>query len=133
MRIALPLDESELADPHIGLAQRDAMLFGEPHKPLAGAVHQPRIGWKAHRLRLHCRIHNDLGKVSRLRSAAADRSRQAFLQKPGKLFFPSAGRPHPAGRAGFPGQLRPCVAAQRVIDERSKGSLCWKNSSPQKN
>jgi hypothetical protein len=26
----------------------------------------------------------------------------------------------------------PILWRQRVIDERSKGALCWKNSSPQK-
>jgi hypothetical protein len=47
MGIALLLDQSELADTHIGLPQSHAVLFGEPHQTFAGAMHQPRVGRKS--------------------------------------------------------------------------------------
>src|ERR1700716_2666769 len=40
VRVALLLDERELADARIGLAQAHAMLFGKPHEALSGAMHQ---------------------------------------------------------------------------------------------
>src|SRR5579872_5696240 len=42
--IALVLDQRELANPCIGLAQLDAMPLRQPHQDLAGAVEEPRIG-----------------------------------------------------------------------------------------
>ncbi len=95
MGIALLLDEGVFGDPRISLAQREAVLLGEPHQPFAGPVHQLRIGRESDRLRLHGRIHDDLGKVGGLGRTAAGRDRKAFLQQRNEPFFA-----HPLPPAG---------------------------------
>src|SRR5215472_9607204 len=52
MGVALVLDQSQLADPRIGLAQAHAELLRESHQPLARPVEQLGVGRKHHRLRL---------------------------------------------------------------------------------
>ena len=51
------LDEHELPHSRIGLAQGDAVLLGEPDKPLPRPVQKLRIRRMGHVLRLHGRIH----------------------------------------------------------------------------
>ena len=51
--IALVGDERVLADPFVGLAKRNAMVFGEPNQPLARTMHQLGVRRKCDRLRLH--------------------------------------------------------------------------------
>ena len=75
-------------------------------------MHQLGVGRKGHRLGLNRRVDDDLEKSAGLAApvrVATDR-----------LSWINAVR-----RSSHP-------LAQRVSDERSKVSLCWKNSSPQK-
>ena len=51
MGVALVLDQSQLADPPIGLAQPHPKLLGQAHQPLARPVEQLGAGREHHRLR----------------------------------------------------------------------------------
>src|SRR6516165_7117433 len=51
MGVALVLDQSQLADPRIGLAQAHSELLRQSHQPLARPVEQFGVGRKHHRLR----------------------------------------------------------------------------------
>ena len=110
--VALVSDQRMLADPFIGLAQAHPGLLRQPHQPLARPVHKLRIGWEGDRLRLHRGVDDEPRKVRRFRCAGARRDRQA-------LSWISA--------TSFSSPMR---FRQRVSDERSKGVLCRKNSSP---
>lgn len=44
MGVGLLLDQRQLADAGIGMAQAHAELFGQPHQPLACAVHELGVG-----------------------------------------------------------------------------------------
>ena len=111
--LALMGDQRVFADPLVGLAQLNAGFLGQPHQPLARPMHQLGVGRKGHRLGLHSRVDNDLGEIRGLGCARSRRNRQAFLDQRRQALLPIRWR-------------------QRVSDERSKVSLCWKNSSPQK-
>ena len=80
VRVALLLDERELADARIGLAQAHAMLFGKPHEALSGAMHQLGVCGEGDRLLLHGRIDDHLGEVRWLRRAGSRSDRKALLQ-----------------------------------------------------
>ncbi len=112
MRVALLLNERQFADARIRLTQCDTVLFGEPHQALSRAMHQPRVGRKGDRFFLHDGVDDHLGKVGRLGGSRPGRGRKALLQQATSFSSPIRWR-------------------QRVIEDRSKGSLCWKNSSPQ--
>src|SRR5215475_4986908 len=113
MGVALMLDQSQLADPRIGLAQAHAELLRQSHQPLARPVEQLGVGRKHHRLRLHRGVdHNTArsdGFIASVRVATARLSCSSALS----LSCPIRWR-------------------QRVSDERSNTNACWKNSSPQK-
>jgi len=81
VRVALLLDQGALADPRIGLAQSHPMLPGEPHQPLAGAVHQPGVGRERNRLLLHCRVDDHVPEIGRLGGAGAGCGREALLKQ----------------------------------------------------
>jgi hypothetical protein len=81
MGVALVLDQSQLADPRIGLAQAQAELFSQTHQPLARPVEQLGVGRKHHRLRLHGRIDHNPGEVGGLHRVRPGRDRQALLQQ----------------------------------------------------
>jgi hypothetical protein len=111
MAVALVHDEGELADPLVGLAQLDAEpigefdeLFARPFTSLIGKV-----------MFFGCTV---VSTMTRLRSdgfMAPVRVATARL---------SCSK---ASRRSSPTRLR-----QRVIEERSSGRVCRKNSSPQK-
>src|SRR5262244_1708795 len=113
MGVALVLDQGQLADPRIGLAQAHAELFSQAHQPLARPVEQLGVGRKHHRLRLHGRIDLNTGEVGGLHRVRPGSDRQALLQQRLDLLCPIRWR-------------------QRVSDERSNTNACWKNSSPPK-
>lgn len=55
MGVALLLDQRELADPPVGLAQLDAMPLGAPRQTVESAMHQPGVGRESDSFRLHGR------------------------------------------------------------------------------
>jgi hypothetical protein len=77
MGIALVLDERELADPRVRLAQFHAQPLGELHQLLTGSVHQLGVGRERDVLRLH----RGAGEIGGLNGAASGRDRQALLQQ----------------------------------------------------
>jgi len=87
MGVALVLDQRQLADPAIGLAQADAELRRQPHQPLARPVQKFGVGREHHRLRLHRGIDHNTGEIGRLHRVRPGRYRQALLQKRLKLLF----------------------------------------------
>jgi hypothetical protein len=112
VRIALMRDQRMLAVALVGLAQRDAVPLGEPHqRSLARCISLASVG-KA--TAFSCTVVSTMtlekseGFAAPLRVAAA------------RLSWISA--------TSFSSPMR---WRQRVSDERSKVSLCWKNSSPQ--
>ena len=54
---------SDRFDALVGLAQDDAMAFGQPHPLFPCAMQEFGVGWECHRLRLHRRVDDDLGEV----------------------------------------------------------------------
>ena len=110
--VALVGDQRMFADPLIPPGETDAGFPGQPHQPLARPMHELGVGRKGDRLRLNRGIHNDLGEVGGL--AAPVRVATARLSWISATSFSS-----------------PIRWRQRVSDERSKVSLCRKNSSPQ--
>jgi hypothetical protein len=82
------LDQSQLADPRIGLAQAHSELLRQSHQPLARPVEQLGVGRKHHRLRLHRRIDHSTGEVGELHRVRPGRRRQALLQQRLKLILP---------------------------------------------
>ena len=81
MGVALVLDERELADPRIGLAQLDAELFGQRHQLLARPVDELGVGREGDVLRLHRGVDDGAGEIGRLDRSAPGRRRQALLQQ----------------------------------------------------
>ena len=79
--VALGLDERDLADPGIGLAQGDAVRLCEPHQALSRPVHQLGIGRKGDRLLLHGGVEDHLGEVGGLGRAGPGGDGQALLQE----------------------------------------------------
>src|SRR5262249_52801519 len=69
----LMLDELDLADPRIGLAQRDAELLGELDQLLPGPVHQLGVGRVGDVLRLHGGVNNDAGEIAWLHGTGSGR------------------------------------------------------------
>ena len=65
------LDQSQLADPRIGLAQAHAELLRQSYQPLARPVEQLGIGREHHRLRLHRRVDHNTGELGQLSSLAS--------------------------------------------------------------
>ncbi len=63
VRIALVPDQRQLADPHIGLAQIQPRLYGQPHQPSARPVDELGVGREHHVLRLHSRVCSAVEKV----------------------------------------------------------------------
>ena len=76
-------------------------------------MHELGVGRKGDRLGLHGGVDDHLGEVGGPGRAGARRDRQALLDQRRQPLLPIRWR-------------------QRVRDERSKVSLCRKNSSPQK-
>src|ERR1700756_4876696 len=113
MGVALVLDQSQLADPCIRLAQAHAELFSQAHQPLARPVEQLGIGRKHHRLRLHRGVDHNTGEVGRLHRVRPGRTARLSCNSALSLSSPIRWR-------------------QRVSDDRSNTNECWKNSSPQK-
>ena len=111
--VALMLDQRIFADALVGLAQREAVLLGQPDQPLARPMHQLGVGRERHRLGLNGGVDNDLGEIGRFGRAAAGGDVQALLDQ---------GDEHLLAHARW---------RQRVIDERSNTSACRNNSSPQ--
>ena len=112
MGVALVSDQRMLAHPRVGLAQIEASFPGQLCQPLARPMHELGVGRKGHRLGLHGGVDDHLGKIGRLRRAGAGGDREALLDQRDEPLLPIRWR-------------------QRVSDERSKVSLCWKTSSPQ--
>jgi hypothetical protein len=108
MGVALVLDQSQLADPRIGLAQAHAELFSQTHQPLARPVEQLGVGWKHHRLRLHRRIDHNTGEVGGLHRVRRGRHRQSLLQQRLELLLP-----HPLA----PTRQRRTVEHQRMLEK----------------
>jgi hypothetical protein len=112
--VALVLDQRQLADPRIALAQLEPVPFRQPHHNLASPVHQLGVGREHYRLRLHRGVDDHASEVGRLHRLGPCGDREALLQQRLQLLLPMRWR-------------------QRVSEERSNTSRCWKNSSPQKN
>ncbi len=81
MGVALMLDQCQLADPPIGLAQPHPKLLSQAHQPLACPVQQLGVGREHHRLRLHCGVDHNTGEVGRLHRLRPARHCQALLQQ----------------------------------------------------
>ena len=75
MGIALMLDQRQLADPRIGLAQFDTDMRGKPYQAFPRSVKQLGIGREHHRLRLHRRIDDHARQVLRLHRLSPRRHR----------------------------------------------------------
>ena len=77
------LDQSQLADPRIGLAQAHSELLRQSHQPLARPVQQLGVGRERHRLRLQEGGNRPAGvnfsRQSRRVAAAAQFSRRPVL------------------------------------------------------
>ena len=85
--VALMGDQRVFADPLVGLAQRHAVLLGQPNQPLAGAMHQLGVGGKRDGLRLNRRVDDDLGKVRRFGRAGARGDVQTLLDQRDELLL----------------------------------------------
>src|SRR5262249_47334138 len=77
MGVALVLDQGQLADPPIGLAQAHAELLRQSYQPLARPGEQLGIGREHHRLRLHRRVDHHTGELGQLSSLASGRHRES--------------------------------------------------------
>src|ERR1700730_12516486 len=75
------LDERELADAAVALAQLDTKLLGQLHQLLAGSVQKLGIGRKRDVLGLDRGVDDDAGEIARLHRLGLDRHRQALLQE----------------------------------------------------
>jgi hypothetical protein len=113
MGVALMPDEREFADACVGLAQRDTEPLGERDQLLAGWVQKLGISRESDVLGLHPGVGNGAGEVCGLHRASPGRERQ--------VSYDSA-----CSRSS------PIRVGPTLIEERSNGSSCWKNSSPQK-
>lgn len=80
MRIALILDQRQLADPDIALAQVEPHSFRQPHQPLAGAMDEFGVGREHDVFGLNRGVDDDPARVPRLHCSGFHRHRQAFLQ-----------------------------------------------------
>jgi hypothetical protein len=108
MGVALVLDEGQLAETPIGLAQAHAELLRQTHQPLARSVDELGVGREHHRLRLHRGVDHNTGEIGRLHRVRPGRNRQALLQQRLKLLFP-----HPLA----PPRQRRAVKHQRVLEK----------------
>ena len=108
MGVALVLDQRELADPPIGLAQLHPVLLGQPHQPLARPVHQLGVGREHHRLRLHRGVDHHAGQIGRLHRLGPGGDRQALLQQRHELLL---------AHALAPARQRGAVEHQPVLEE----------------
>ena len=106
--IALVLDQRELADPRIGLAQGDAVLLGQPHQPLARPVHQLGVGREHHVLGLHRGVDDHPREVGRLDRPGLDGNRQALLDQRREPLL---------AHALAPARQRRAVERQPVLEE----------------
>ena len=79
--VALIGDQRIFADPFIGLAQDDAMLFGQTHQLFARPMHQPGVGGMRDGLGLHGGVDDHLGEVRRLGRAGFGGDRKALLDQ----------------------------------------------------
>ena len=79
--IALMRDQRVLANTLIGLAQIEAMLFGQAHQLFPRAMHQFGVCRKRHGFGLNRRINDDFGEVGWLGRAGARGHIQAFLNQ----------------------------------------------------
>jgi len=106
--IALIFDQSLLADPLIGLAQRHTLELGQLHQSLARPLHQFGIGRETDRLFLHRGVDNHRLEVGRLGSLHTHRRGQAFLHQGDELVLAHALAP---ARQGGP------IKGQSVLEE----------------
>ena len=112
MGIALMLDQCELPDPRIGLTQLDTDMRGKPYhrarfNSLASVGNITAFG---------CTVVSTTTRAKSLGFIASVRVATDKLSWMSAVSFAS-----------------PIRCRHRVSDERSNGSRCWKNSSPQKN
>jgi hypothetical protein len=81
MGITLMLDQSELADPRIGLTQPHSMALRQPHQLLARPVQKLRIGGERRVLGLNRRIDDDPRQLGGLDRLGPGGNRQALLDQ----------------------------------------------------
>src|SRR5215831_6387192 len=86
MGVALVLDQSQLADPRIGLAQAHAELFSQAHQPLARL--RACVGWKHHRLSCSLVSRRSCGRIANppLHQLEREESRLAIRGNPQNRF-----------------------------------------------
>src|SRR5262249_17548221 len=113
MGVALVFDQSQLADPRVGLAQAHSELLRQSHQPLARSVEQLGVGWNI--TAFGCTV------VSITTQARSEGFIASVRVATAKLSCSSA--------LSFSGPIR---WRHRVSDERSNTNACWKNASPQK-
>jgi hypothetical protein len=106
--VTLVLDQGELADPRVGLAQLDAELFGQPHQPRARPVDQPGIGREHDRLRLDRRVDHHAREVLGSQRLGPRGGRQALLDQRQELLL---------AHALAPARQRRAVEHQPVLEE----------------
>ncbi|MBX9746809.1 MAG: hypothetical protein K2X34_07900, partial [Hyphomonadaceae bacterium] len=70
------------AEPHIRLAQDDAVLFGETDELFDRGEEKTRVARMRDGLGHHRRVDRDAGEIVRLQRASAMRDAQAFGKKP---------------------------------------------------
>ena len=102
------LDQGVLAHPHIGLAQVDAVLAGQPDQHLAGPIQKLGIGGEHRVLGLHRRVDDDPRQLGWLDRVGSGGNRQALLDQRGKLFL---------AHALAPARQRRTVEHQPVLEE----------------
>src|SRR6478736_816650 len=66
MRVTLVLDQRQLADARIGLAQLEAVLPRQPHQANAGAIEKLGVGGERDRLLLHGGVDHHLAQLAEL-------------------------------------------------------------------
>ena len=99
MGVTLVLDQRQLADADVGLAQAQSMLLRQPHQPLTGAIEQLGVGGEHHRLRLHGGIDDDARQILRPHGLRPRRHRKALLQQGLQPILAHALAPARQGRA----------------------------------
>src|ERR1700721_2807887 len=100
-------DQGVFADPLVGLAQLNAGFLSQPHQPLARPMHQ--LGSVGKAIALGCTVVSTMTLEKSVGLAAPVRVATD------RLSWISAAR-----------RCSPIRWRQRVSDERSEGSWCWK-------
>jgi hypothetical protein len=114
--IALMLDQGELAQARIGLAQTHPVALRQPHQLLARPVQKLRIGGERHVLGLHRGVDDHPRQLGGLDCLGPDGNRQAFLDQRLQPFLAHAVAPARQRRAiEHQPMLEELLAAEELV------------------